>query len=307
MDLLARIAPFFLLIGLGALAARLKLLDEGGWRGLSAYTFWIGFPALLISWLGGAPAPDGQRWLSVVAYVCVFAAAMILTAALGSILRWRPAEPWGAAACAGVGNTAFLGAPIVVALLGESARGPAMAFVAADFTVLTAIVAFSFLRAGPGGGNRRALLAAVVNPTVVGAGVGVALSLSGARLWAPVGGAVDLLAATASPVALIALGGLIGAQRLWPERREAGPLALALALKLVAAPLLVWWIFTRWGDASPGPTTVAVMLAGCPTAVNVFVQARAFGVFEAGAARAVGLGALLSLFTLSFIAGQLGH
>ena len=307
MDLLARIAPFFLLIALGALAGRLKLLDEGGWRGLSAYTFWIGFPALLVSWLGGAPAPDAGLWMSVVGYVGVFLALMALAYALGALLRWRPAERAGAGACAGVGNTAFLGAPIVVALLGEGARGPAMAFVAADFTLLTAMVALGFLRAGAGRANGRARLAAVVNPTVVGAGVGVALSLSGLRLWAPADAAVDLLAATASPVALIALGGLIGGQRLLPDRREAGPLALALALKLLAAPLLVWGLFSMWGGASSEVTSVAVLLAGCPTAVNVFVQARAFGVFEAGAARAVGLGALLSLFTLTLIAGQLGH
>lgn len=307
MDLLARIAPFFLLIALGALAGRLKLLDEGGWRGLSAYTFWIGFPALLISWLGGAPAPDAQLWTAVAAYVGVFLGLMALAFGLGALLRWRPVERAGAAASAGVGNTAFLGAPIVVALLGESARGPAMAFVAADFTLLTAIAALGFLRAGAGGATGRARLAAVFNPTVVGAGVGIALSLSGGRLWAPVDAAVDLLAATASPVALIALGGLIGSRRLLPERREGLPLALALTLKLIAAPLLVWAVFSAWGGASVGTLTVAVLLAGCPTAVNVFVQARAFGVFEAGAARAVALGALLSLFTLIVLAGLLGH
>ncbi|MCC7266179.1 MAG: AEC family transporter [Caulobacteraceae bacterium] len=307
MDLLARIAPFFLLIGLGAAAGRLKLLDEGGWRGLSAYTFWIGFPALLVSWLGGAPAPSRGLWTSVALYVGVLAAIMALAWAVGAALRWRPAERAGAGACAGVGNTAFLGAPIVVALLGESARGPAMAFVAADFSLLTTLVALGFLRAGPGRASGRARLAAVVNPTVVGAGVGVALSLTGARLWTPVGTAVDLLAATASPVALVALGGLIGAQRLLPDRREAGPLTLALGLKLAAAPLLVWAVF-HWGlPGGAEAATVAVMLAGCPTAVNVFVQARAFGVFEAGAARAVGLGAVLSLFTLTLIAGWLGH
>lgn len=307
MDLLARIAPFFLLIGLGALAGRLKLLDEGGWRGLSAYTFWIGFPALLVSWLGGAPAPDGRLLMSVAVYVGVFLAIMGLAYALGAVLRWPPVERAGAAACAGVGNTAFLGAPIAVALLGESARGPAMAFVAADFTLLTAMVALGFLRAGAGRSSSRARLAAVVNPTVAGAGVGVALSLSGLRLWAPADAAVDLLAATASPVALIALGGLIGAQRLLPDRREAGPLMLALGLKLLVAPLLVWGLFAAWGRAPVEVVTVAILLAACPTAVNVFVQARAFGVFEAGAARSVGLGAVLSLFTLTLIAGRLGH
>lgn len=307
MDLLARIAPFFLLIALGVLAARLKLLDEAGWRGLSAYTFWIGFPALLVSWLGGAPEPDAGLWMSVAAYVAVLVAVMALAYAVGAALGWRPVEQAGAAACSGVGNTAFLGAPVVVALLGESARGPAMAFVAADFSLLTAIVAIGFLRAEGGRATGRARLAAVINPTVAGAVIGIALSLTGTRLWAPADAAVDLIAASASPVALVALGGLIGAQRLWPARQEAGPLALALALKLIAAPLLVWGAFSSWGSDRAGLLTIAVLLAGCPTAVNVFVQARAFGVFEAGAARAVGLGAVLSLLTLTLIAGQLGH
>ena len=182
-----------------------------------------------------------------------------------------------------------------------------MAFVAAVFKLLTAVVALGFLRAGEGGRGRRARLAAVLNPTVVGAAVGMTLSLSGRQLWSPIGATVDLLAATASPVALVALGGLIGVRRLLPDRRETAPLALALVLKLIAAPLLVWLAFSVWGGAASGVMTVGVLLAACPTAVNVFVQARAFGVFEAGAARAVGLGAVASLLTLSVIASQLGH
>jgi predicted permease len=305
VDLLARIAPFFLLIALGAGVARLKLLDDGGWRGLSAYTFWIGFPALLVSWLGGAPAPGGAAALSVAVYAVIMAAMIGLATAAGTLLRWRAVDTAGAAACAGVGNTAFLGAPIVVALLGESARGPAMAFVAADFTVLTAIAAFSLQQAAGRAASARARLAVLVNPTVVGAAAGVALSLGGWRLWTPVDQTVDLLAATASPVALVALGGLIGRQRLLPERRERAPLVLGLFLKLLAAPVLIWLVFSRVPQLAPLLPT-AVMLAACPTAVNMFVQARAVGVFEAGSARAVGLGALISLASLSVAASLVG-
>lgn len=305
MDLLARIAPFFLLIAVGVVAARLKLPDEGGWRGLAAYTFWIGFPALLVSWLGGAPAPGAATVFSVAVYAAVMAAMIGLAAVAGRLLRWRPVDTAGAAACAGVGNTAFLGAPIVVALLGESARGPAMAFVAADFTVLTAIAAFGLQHAAGRAVSARARLAVLVNPTVVGAACGIALSLGGWRLWTPLGQTVDLLAATASPVALVALGGLIGRQRLLPDRRERAPLTLGLFLKLLAAPVLVGLIFSRTPQLAPF-LPVAVMLAACPTAVNMFVQARAFGVFEAGSARAVGLGALISLVSLSVAASLVG-
>lgn len=65
MDLIARIAPFFAIIATGALAGRIGLIGPrlGGW--LSAYTFWIGFPALLIRWLGDAPPPDASQGLAL--------------------------------------------------------------------------------------------------------------------------------------------------------------------------------------------------------------------------------------------------
>jgi malonate transporter len=64
LGVLARVLPFFLLVGAGVALVRLRLLDDGMARGLSAYVFWIGFPALLIHSLSAIGAP-GRPWPGV--------------------------------------------------------------------------------------------------------------------------------------------------------------------------------------------------------------------------------------------------
>ena len=60
MDVLARVIPFFLMIGVGVVAARVRLISMDGARALSAYVFWIAFPALLIHSLAARPRPEPQ-------------------------------------------------------------------------------------------------------------------------------------------------------------------------------------------------------------------------------------------------------
>jgi len=302
LDLIARIAPFFAIIAAGALAGRIGLLNArlGGW--LSAYTFWIGFPALLIRWLGDAPPPDSGQALALLVYAGVMAGLILAVWALG-----RRAGFVGAEAAAGlpmvsvVGNTAFLGAPLAAAVLGASVRPLAATLVAVDFILLMGL-AIAILQTGAASlGIGAALRRVLANPTVLGAAAGLALSVTGLRLPGPADEGLSLLAATASPVALVALGGLIGREGGLPARRDLPPLGLALGAKLLLAPLLVWLALGLAG-ASPDIRATATLLAACPTAVNVFIQTRAFGVFARGAAEAVIAGTVLSALTLTLIA-----
>jgi hypothetical protein len=115
-------------------------------------------------------------------------------------------------------------------------------------------------------------------------------------------GPIDLplswLAATASPVALVALGGLIGRERERPGPDDVAPLALTLTLKLLVAPLLVWSALGLAGIEPPVRATLT-LLAACPTAVNVFIQTRALDIYARGAALAVIMGAVISAASLS--------
>ncbi len=302
MDLIARIAPFFAIIAAGALAARAGLLNAriGGW--LSAYTFWIGFPALLVRWLGDAPPPDAGQAAALGAYAGVMGGLILGVWALARRAGWAgPAAAAGLPMVSGVGNTAFLGAPLAAAVLGAAVRPIAATLVAVDFILLMGL-AIAILQTGAASlGIGAALRRVLANPTVLGAGAGLALSATGTRLPGPADPALSLLAATASPVALLALGGLIGREGARPARRDLPPLALALGVKLLLAPHLVRGALGLLG-AAPEIRATATLLAACPTAVNVFIQTRAFGVYARGAAEAVVAGTVLSALTLSLLA-----
>lgn len=299
LDLIARIAPFFAVIAVGALAARAGLLNAkvGGW--LSAYTFWIGFPALLIHWLGAAPPPDVGQGLTLGAYAAVMGGLIVAVWWTGRRLGWVSAEAAaGLPMVSGVGNTAFLGAPLAVAVLGPGARPLAATLVAVDFILLMSLT-IAILQTGAASlGLWRALRRVLANPTVLGAATGLALSITGTRPPAVLDQGLAILAATASSVALLALGGLIGREGALPPRDDLPVLTLALITKLLLAPLLVWAALGAAG-ASPEMRACATLLAACPTAVNVFIQTRTMGVFAHGAAQAIVAGTVLSGLTLT--------
>lgn len=301
MDLIARIAPFFALIALGALGGRFGLINAKVGQALSAYTFWIGFPALLIRWLGDAPPPDPALARILAAYACAMIAVLVAGPLVAALAGWPRETRAGLAMTSAVGNTAFLGAPVAVAVLGEAARAPAAALVAVDFILLMAL-AIAVLQAGkPGGSALRALGKVLLNPTVGGAALGLLMSAFALRLPGPADLALSWVAMSASPVALLALGGLIGRERATPMRDEFAPLGLTLALKLLLAPSLVWLALGLAG-AEPLLRAVATLLAACPTAVNVFIQTRAQGVFVRGAVQAVMASTVISALTLTLIA-----
>src|SRR5438128_12322802 len=104
MDVLARVIPFFLLIGVGALAARTKLLDVAAARALSAYVFWIAFPALLVHSLATMPVPETAMagWLA--AYALGAGAALPLAILAGRALGWEREARGGAAMASVTGN-----------------------------------------------------------------------------------------------------------------------------------------------------------------------------------------------------------
>jgi predicted permease len=298
MDLLARVAPFFGVVALGALLGRTGVLSArvGGW--LAAYTYWFGFPVLLLHWLWSPAEPTGLA-LPAGVYGTVMLAVLALAGVTWS--RGRPAEVGaGVAMSSAVGNTTYLGGPLVVSALGEAAKPVAAAFMAVDWLGLTGLAVLMLQRARPGGRRLRGLVLAVVNPTVLGAGAGLTLWLLRTPRPPAVDAPIGWIAAVTAPLALLALGGVMGRSFERPSSSERGQLLTILLLKLLAAPLLVWLGFTALG-LDGLVRSAAVVMAGCPTALNVFVQARAAGVYERGAVLAVVWSTAAGVLTLTLL------
>lgn len=301
LDVLSRVWPFFLLVGAGVALTRLRLLDARMTQGLSAYVYWVGFPALLIHSLSRLGRPGPELALGLMVYAGAGLAVMAAIVAAGRALGWSKAERAGAGMASGVGNSAFLALPITAAVLGAETARLAAGAVAIDFVILAA-TGVGLLGWAAGRSVWRSTLQAFRNPVVAAALAGVALALLDLALPEPLDRAVGMAAASGSPVGLVALGAALGLRETEGEASPAtGPVVLAAVAKLVVFPLLAWVAI----GFTPAPLAFragATLLAAAPTAVNVFIQTRAYGVFPRGAARTVALTTVLSLVTLAVAA-----
>ena len=301
LDVVARVWPFFLLVGAGLALTRLRLLDARQTQGLSAYVYWVGFPALLIHSLARLGRPDHALALGLLAYAVVGLGLMAATVLAGGLLGRSRAERAGAGMAAGVGNSAFLALPITAAVLGAETARLVAGVVAADFVVMAA-AGVGLLGWAAGRSVWSSTLQAFRNPVVAAALAGVAMGFLNLALPEPLDRAVGMAAASGSPVGLVALGAALGLRETEGEPDPAlAPIILAALAKLVAFPLLVWLVV----GLTPAPAAFragATLLAAAPTAVNVFIQTRAYGVWPRGAARAVALTTAVSAVTLAVAA-----
>lgn len=303
LDVVGRVWPFFLLVGAGWSLARLRLLDGRMAQGLSAYVYWIGFPALLIHSLSrqGRPSPDLLAGLAAYAGAGLLLMALIVLAS--RLMGWSRAEAAGAAMAGSVGNSAFLALPIAAVVLGAETARLVAGVLAADFVVLSA-AGVGLLGWAAGRSVGRSTLHAFQNPVVAAAVAGVGLALLDLALPEPLDRAIGMAAVSGSPVGLVALGAALGlreGESGGEAAPGAGPVLLAALAKLAAFPLMVWLAV----GLTPAPAAFragATLLAAAPTAVSAFIQTRAYGVFPRGAARIVALTTALSAITLAVAA-----
>lgn len=301
LDVLSRVWPFFLLVGAGLALARLRLLDGRMTQGVSAYVYWVGFPALLIHSLSRLGRPSHDLILGLVAYAGIGLLLMAATVAAGRLLGWSKGERAGAGMASGIGNSAFLALPVTAAVLGAEAARLVAGVVAVDFAVL-ATAGVGLLGWAAGRSVWRSTVQAFRNPVVAAALGGVALALLDIALPEPLDRAVGMAAASGSPVGLVALGAALGLRETEDEAAPAGaPVIVAALVKLTAFPLLVW-LAVGLTPAPPLFRAGATLLAAAPTAVNVFIQTRAYGVWPRGAARIVALTTAASALTLAVAA-----
>ncbi|MEP1291515.1 MAG: AEC family transporter, partial [Nitratireductor sp.] len=113
---------------------------------------------------------------------------------------------------------------------------------------------------------------------------------------APVARLLEMLARAAAPCALFAMGVSLALRPLKRVPRELAPIAV---LKLILHPLVCYVILSAVGDFDPVWVWTAVLLAGLPTATNVFVIAQQYGVWVERASASVLITTILSVATVT--------
>jgi len=313
LDILRVTFPFFALVFCGYVAARRRMLPLEAIGGLNTFVLFFALPCMLYRF--GASTPIAQL-LDPAAFVVYLPCALAMVVgtvyfSLNERIRWNDAA-FGALVAA-FPNTGFMGVPLLVALLGANAAGPAILTILIDLIVTTSLcIALSRLDAagehGALAAARKALRGVATNPMPWAIALGALSSAVALVPVQPVMATIGLLADAASPVALFTIGAVLARSQSVAAAGEHGPLPardfvpVALA-KLLVHPLLVFvvgHVAIRAGlPLDPFALGVMVLVAALPSASNVALLAERFGADNGRIARIILLTTAAAFLTFS--------
>ena len=307
--------PFFALVLCGYVAARCALLPQAAIPGLNTFVLYFALPCMLYRF--GAGTPIAQLLDGSLVAVYLLCALLMVALTIALTLR-RDTGPrhgvgWNDAAfgalVAAFPNTGFMGVPLLVALLGAQAAGPAIVTIIIDMLVTSSLcIALSRLdgadQHGAARAARLALRGVAANPMPWSIALGALASALGFVLPKPLMGTVSLLADAASPVALFTIGAVLARSQINSSVRTPAVRYVPVALiKLVLHPLLVDG--AGLGAIALGlpldrfTLTVLVLVAALPSASNVAMLAERFGADNGRIARIILLSTVLAFFSFS--------
>ena len=293
--------PFFALLGLGYWAGRVRFFPEEATKWLTKFVFYFALSAMLFRFSATLSLGEILDWTLVGAYL--WGTLTIYLVATGvALLRALPFEEVVMEAqVAVIGNTGFLGIPMLVLILGEAAIGPVVLVLAVDLiffsTLLTVLIAAHRDGRVSMGTLRSVALGLVRNPMIVAMGAGLLWSATALPLYEPIDTFLALLGAAATPGALFAIGASLAGRHVG-NILVTGWLSFAkLILHPGAVALSAFYIF----PVEPFAAGVITAAASLPVAGNVYMLAAHYNVVPGRVSAAILVSTLASILTVSLI------
>lgn len=273
MTCVQAIVGFAVLVGIGALLRGTKVLKAEDSQVLNRIITQIALPAFIFS---AVYASDFT--FDALKGIAIGWSLLPVMLALGYLVcrLFKLSKPMTGAVllCVAWGNTGFIGYPLTQAIFGDGYMVEAV-FYDLFTTVASLIIVGTPIAAYFGQADGKAphpLKELATNPSFWALLLGLLLKLVNIPL--PVIDWVDALGAVVSPLIMISVGLSLNPSKLKGNGLLA---ALVVTLRLVVAPLVVFWAATTF-TSDPTSAQVIVLEAGTPTMMLTYVFAQRFKV-----------------------------
>jgi len=295
----------FVCITAGVIISRLKILPADAHKGVNAWVVNVALPALALRYV-----PDiewtNNLLISLIGPVIIWLGAWLFV----SVYDWKKQLSTGSRTAlivtCGLGNTAFLGFPMVAAFYGESEIHHAVVFDQMTFLIFSSLGVITILKASSE--NTESLKLAFFLKKVLRfppfLGCLVALIFSGFIDFSPANPFFDKLVATMSPLALFSIGLQL---KFGAIKQEWKLISAGLFYKLILAPVLI--LFLAYILQSSGNLAkISVFEAGMSSHITVSLLAGQHGLNPRYCSLMVGMGILTGFITATcwyFLLGYL--
>jgi predicted permease len=290
-----------LCLGLGFATARLARPPPGLAHSLNWWILNIALPATVLE-LVPQIRFEWSLWFLIASMWFVLLGAWLLFSTVGRSLGWSRARTGALILVCGLGNTSFVGYPLIEALRGR--EGLALGVVADQAGCFPALAVGGITIAALYSGNRpqphEIARRVLLFPAFLALCASIVIGRFGG--WPDIANEMlHRIASTLTPLALFSVGLQF---RLHLGRSQLGALVLGLGWKLVLAPFLVYASGIAAGIG--GPTLViGTLQAAMAPMISAAILADQFNLEPPLANTVLGAGIILSLLTVPFANGLL--
>jgi malonate transporter len=300
-DILLKTLPFFALVGLGYGAGRRGIIAPEASAALTKFVFYFALSAMLIKLGSTVPLAELFDAEFAAAYLAGCATVYLLVFAIARA-RGVPVDASAVEAqCAVIGNTGFLGVPMLVMLLGAAAAPSVLLVLVLDMVVFNLLITLIITGVRAGRLSFTALpplgLGLLKNPMLVSMTLGLIWGATSQRMPAPLEDFLTLLGAAATPCALFAIGASLAG-----HSTERFQVAVWLSFaKLILHPLAVAFFAFQVFAVDPFAAAVMVATAALPVAGNTYILAAHFGVAPQRVSASILVSTAVSIVTVTAV------
>lgn len=234
--------------------------------------------------------PIGVAWLG-------FLVAAILFISLGKIFNWSKSLIGCLILTGGLGNTSFVGIPVIEALYGqEGLKTLVLVDLPGTFLVLSTVGIITAATYSRGKTNLSQISNRILRfPPFIAFCIGVSLAVFGWNFPVELDTVFEKLSLTVTPLALVSVGYQLKVDK---RSKHWKFLILGLGYQLILWPMMIFSLYKFGFDQSGIPFEVSVLEAAMAPMITASIVASSYGLKPKLSAMMVGIGIPISFLTL---------
>ena len=301
LEIFLKTLPFFALIGLGYGAGKTRFFTDEATAYLTKFVFYFALSAMLFRFTANLSLSEIFDPRIAAGYL--WGTAFVWGIGMGAAFLRGLDTPTAAieAQVAAIGNTGFLGVPMLALLMGQAAVAPIILVLCIDLIVFSSLLVILVVGGKQGRMDatifRTVGLGLVKNPMIAAIVLGLVVSGIGLPIPNVVNDFLTILGNAATPGALFAIGASLASKSA--ERLQIA--AWLSGCKLVLHPLFVFLGVVVFFPADPFKASVVVAAAALPVAGNVFILAQHYGVAPQRVSASILISTAVSILTVPVV------
>lgn len=293
---LQQVLILFIILGIGYVGGRFKILDSIGTKKLSEVLLYISSPMMV---LGSFFIEFSKERLINIIWIVGFSVFMFIVSIVLSKVIYRRFDDKTAPVLkftAIFSNCGYMGLPLMRAVFGDEG-----AFYGSFYIVIFQVFIWSYgyMMFGGKGTKGMTVKRVLLNPAIIAVYIGTIIFLLKIPVPASIKGAINAVGNMTMPLSMLIVGGVISTAKLWTLFND-WRVYLSSIVRLIIMPVLSFLISTLVG-VPPLPAAITVTALSMPVAANATIFSEMFGRDAVFASKCVAVSSILSIITAPII------